>query len=368
MMKKSKVRIGVIGIGVYSAGAHVPAIRELTEEAELVAICRRNVERLKMAKNALGVGAAYTDFREMLGKETLDAVVVSTSNNMHAEPTIAALNQGLHVLVEKPLALKSEDAYAMVEAARLSKRILTVGYNCRFTPSWRAAKEALTDGNIGVIRQAVLRYCIDTRPFWNKAESIVAPIHENAKSGEMKAVFFADNLNADHWRNRSDERGPGFFVEVGTHAVDAMLWLTGGKTSVVVALTENGGLPVDGYVTAQGKLTNGALFSIAFSEATSGDGSFVGQGSGDLTVHGDDGFLAARWQGWNPSRATITIARKGEPKEIIGKDDDITPVGAFVGTIIGDSVNFAPGEECVGPVILTEAIFRSAAENRIVTV
>lgn len=65
-MKKSKVRIGVIGIGAYSAGAHVPAIRELTDKAELVAICRRNVERLEMAKNALDVGAAYTDFREML--------------------------------------------------------------------------------------------------------------------------------------------------------------------------------------------------------------------------------------------------------------------------------------------------------------
>lgn len=163
----------------------------------------------------------------------------------------------------------------MVEAARLLKRILTVGYNCRFTASWRTAKEALTDGIIGVIRQAVLRYCIDTRLIWDKSESIVAPIHERAKSGEMFAVFCADNLNADHWRSNSDERGPGFFVEVGTHAVDAMLWLTGGKPSVVVALTEKGGLPVDGYVTAQGKLTNSALFSIAFSEATSGNGSIV---------------------------------------------------------------------------------------------
>ena len=367
-MKRNKVQIGIIGIGSYSTSAHVPAIQELADTAELVAICRRNEERLILAKKTLNVDSAYTDWHEMLEKEALDAVVVSTPNNMHAEPTIAALNRGLHVFVEKPLALKSEDAHAMIEAARLSKRILFVGYDCRFTSSWQSAKEAIDAGDIGTIRQAVLRYCIDTRPFWQKHEGIVAPIRENAKSGEMSPVFFADNLNADHWRNRSEERGPGFFVEVGTHAVDTMLWLTGGKPSVVVALTESGGLPVDGYVTAQGKLTNGVLFSIAFSEATSGDGSFVGQGDGDLTIHGDEGFLTARWRGWNPKRAEIAITSKGVRKEVNENDGGISPVRAFIETITKDAVNLTPGEDCIGPVILTEAIFRSATENRIVTV
>ena len=58
-MKSSKTRIGIIGIGTYASGTHVPAIRASTETAELTAICRRNEERLKLAKTALDVQSAY---------------------------------------------------------------------------------------------------------------------------------------------------------------------------------------------------------------------------------------------------------------------------------------------------------------------
>ena len=108
MISDNKLRIGIIGIGWYAAINHVPRFRD-TGRAEIVAISRRNPERLALAKKELNVAAAYPDWQKMLEQTMLDAVVICTPNNMHAESTIAALERGLHVLVEKPMALTSQD-------------------------------------------------------------------------------------------------------------------------------------------------------------------------------------------------------------------------------------------------------------------
>src|SRR5437868_1581044 len=102
-MSVPKLRVGIIGLGWYAAGGLVPSLRA-TGRAEVVAASRRSADRLAMAKRDLGIPATYTDWREMLAKEALDAVVVSTPHDQHAEPTLAALERGLHVLLEKPLA------------------------------------------------------------------------------------------------------------------------------------------------------------------------------------------------------------------------------------------------------------------------
>ena len=96
-MSDGKLRVGIIGMGVYAAFAHVPQLKAIAQ-VEVAAISRRNPERLAMAQAAFDVPKAYTDWREMLEQEPLDAVVVSTPHDMHYEPTMVALRQGLHVL------------------------------------------------------------------------------------------------------------------------------------------------------------------------------------------------------------------------------------------------------------------------------
>src|SRR5438445_192733 len=115
-MSPDKLRVGIIGIGFFALASHVPNLRA-TGKTELVAISRRNPARLAMAKEALNVDRAYTDWREMLDREMLDAVIVCTPHNAHLEPTVAALERGLHVLVEKPIAVTTRDAGAMIRAA-----------------------------------------------------------------------------------------------------------------------------------------------------------------------------------------------------------------------------------------------------------
>lgn len=108
-MDDSKIRVGIIGIGMISAYVHVPQVRE-TERAEVVAVCRRDPKRLTGIQKILSVREAYHDWREMLDNAQLDAVVISTPEYLHKEMTIRTLEKGLHVLVEKPMALKTTDA------------------------------------------------------------------------------------------------------------------------------------------------------------------------------------------------------------------------------------------------------------------
>ena len=89
-MSAEKLRVGIIGMGFFAANSHVPDLRG-TGRAEVVAAARRSADRLAMAKRELDIPATYTDWREMLAQERLDAVVVSTPHDQHVEPTVAAL-------------------------------------------------------------------------------------------------------------------------------------------------------------------------------------------------------------------------------------------------------------------------------------
>ena len=163
-MSEQRLRIGIIGIGWYAATVLIPKLRE-TGRVEIVAIARRRADRLALAQRELKIGEAYTDWQEMLEKSALDAVVVCTPPNAHTEPTLVALERGLHVFVEKPMALKSEDAQRMVSAMQ-ADRVLMVGYNARGMGGWRTIHHLLTEGAIGTTRQVDATACVDARIFW----------------------------------------------------------------------------------------------------------------------------------------------------------------------------------------------------------
>ena len=98
-MSKTELRIGIIGAGLWVAAKHGPAICE-GERTVLTAVCRRNPKKLEMIQERLGAAEAYTDWRAMLDQAALDAVLVLTPHHLHCEQTVAALDRGLHVLVQ----------------------------------------------------------------------------------------------------------------------------------------------------------------------------------------------------------------------------------------------------------------------------
>ncbi len=142
-MKRSAV-IGVGGIGKW----HAKMMKD-TGKIDVVAVCDANVALKDWAAKEHPTAHFYTDAKEMFAKEQLDLVAVVTPHNLHAPLAIAALDRGINVITEKPMATRYEDAQAMVAAAKRNGRFVTVFHNRRLDPWYLAAKRALDAGLIG---------------------------------------------------------------------------------------------------------------------------------------------------------------------------------------------------------------------------
>jgi predicted dehydrogenase len=137
-----RVRVGIVGCGLIAQLMHLHYLRELRERFEIAAVCDVSPGTVAAVADRYGVSRRYTDWRAMLDEVELDAVMVLTSTS-HAEPAIAAFRRGLHVFVEKPMAVTTAEADAMIEASRAAGRTLTVGYMKRHDPTYALARETL---------------------------------------------------------------------------------------------------------------------------------------------------------------------------------------------------------------------------------
>ncbi|MBN8217168.1 MAG: Gfo/Idh/MocA family oxidoreductase [Spirochaetes bacterium] len=150
-MAAKPFRVGFIGAGGI---AHTHAKNLLkVEGVELVCAADVNETGLEKFKTEQKVGKTYKDFKEMLAKEkgNIDAVSVCTPNGLHAENTIAALNAGYHVIVEKPMAMTSKECRDMIAAAKKAGKHLVVGFQWRFNPKTVMIKKQADDGVFGKI-------------------------------------------------------------------------------------------------------------------------------------------------------------------------------------------------------------------------
>ncbi len=360
-MTDQKLRIGVIGIGWYAGDTLVPKLRE-TGRAEIVAIARRNPERLAQAQAELQIPVAYTDWREMLEKTELDAVVVSTPPNTHAEPTLAALERRLHVFVEKPIALAPADARRMEEAAAKAERTLMVGYNARGMGSWRTVKRLLSDRAIGTLRQVNISACMDLRFIWR-----AMALPEETQNVFASTAYFSDVFGRDNWRTQPDVVGGGMFGDVGSHIQDIALWLADGTPTQVVQMGHSTGSP--SVLSAVAHLDNGVLLSLAFNDAVSGGETlrpFYSRGR--MTFYGDRGQITTDWTKIMSTEAeTIWLEQEGVRTQVEPTFESVHPATAFVPIVLDGAPNICPAHEAARAVTLTAAVYRSAAEGRIVS-
>lgn len=145
----SKIRVAVIGCGSISKHRHIPEYAA-NEHVELVAFCDLKIERAEEYAAQFGA-KAYTDYKQLLAEVKPDAVSVNLPNALHAPVSIAAAEAGAHVLVEKPMAGSTDEAQAMIEAAKKNNVFLMVGHNQRLMPPHVKAKEILDSGVLGKV-------------------------------------------------------------------------------------------------------------------------------------------------------------------------------------------------------------------------
>ncbi|WP_203567569.1 Gfo/Idh/MocA family protein [Aestuariimicrobium ganziense] len=198
-----KVRIGIVGTGNIARYRHLPCFTE-NESADLVAVCDIKPDVLAAAAKDFDVPQSYADYREMYEKAGLDAVVVSTPNDVHAPATIAALESGLHVLCEKPMALDPAEGQAMLDAANRTGKVLTFGFHYRHMPETMAARRVVDSGELGdvyMVRVTALRR--RGIPSWGTF------VHKHIQGG-------------------------GAMIDFGVHLLDSALWLMGNPKPVEV--------------------------------------------------------------------------------------------------------------------------------------
>ncbi len=190
-----KLRAGIVGCGGIANGKHLPAMKK-NGNFEIVAFCDLIEERAQKAKEEYGTPDArvYTDYHELI-KEELDAVYVLTPNNAHAPVAVAAMKAGKHVMCEKPMAKTYAQAKEMLETAKETGKILTIGYQNRYREDSRYLKKACENGDLGEI-------------YFAKAHAI------RRRAVPTWGVF----LDAE-------AQGGGPLIDIGTHALDLTLWM-----------------------------------------------------------------------------------------------------------------------------------------------
>ncbi|MCC7494908.1 MAG: Gfo/Idh/MocA family oxidoreductase [Fimbriimonadaceae bacterium] len=194
-MAGRKLRVGVIGVGM--GRSHAKGY-QTHPQAELVCLCDLDEARLRAAGEELGVSTLYTDAAEMFAKAELDAVSVATPNVGHAPLTISALEAGLHVLCEKPMAMRTPQCVAMNEAAAKAGRNLMINFSYRFSDLSRALKAQVDAGAIGDVYFA--------RSVWHRRRGVP----------RMGGSF-----------TRQESSGGGPLIDLGVHRIDLALWLMG---------------------------------------------------------------------------------------------------------------------------------------------
>jgi predicted dehydrogenase len=160
------VRIGLIGCGNIGVNAHIPAVHA-NEGMTIVAAADPTPERLQAAADAAGLGVddLHANWRDLLARDDIDAVIVATPQRFRPEIVIAAAEAGKHVLAEKPLALTPAEAQIMIDAARANGVTLAVVHNYHFMPVYQSLKDVLDSGEIGEPEIAELNYLgVEDRP------------------------------------------------------------------------------------------------------------------------------------------------------------------------------------------------------------
>ena len=220
------MNVGIVGCGRVTALRHLPALRRVAG-ARVVALADVDGRRLDEVAREHGIDRRYGSHDELISDPDVDTVAVCVPVSLHVEVAVAALEAGKHVFVEKPLALRPDEAERIAEAAARAGGTATVGFNARHHRLVRRARELVGDGSLGDLQA-------------------------------IRTVFtssFDYRDSAQPWRFRR-ETGGGAMVEMGVHHLDLWRFATGLEVVEVFA-TSNSDREEDETVVIAGVLDGG---------------------------------------------------------------------------------------------------------------
>ncbi len=217
-----RVRVGLIGCG--GRGRYVAERMRKVPNVEFVAVCDVfERKRLRGKEWAGGTCTAHNDFREILDRTDVDAVLVATPDHWHAIPTVLACAAGKDVYVEKPLAHNIREGRAMVDAARRYNQIVQTGTQQRSARHFETMREIISSGKIGNVRYVRIwnfKNSSPGRPLKSTAENVPAGLDWDFFVGPAPMVPYVENRYGN-FRRYWDYAG-GIATNYGTHRFDSV--------------------------------------------------------------------------------------------------------------------------------------------------
>ncbi|HDR4369115.1 TPA: Gfo/Idh/MocA family protein [Bacillus cereus] len=338
------LKVGVIGCGSISQYRHLPEY-EANPYVQIVAVCDSNKKRAKEIANKYGVNM-YTDYNELINCEELDAVSVCTPNDLHASISIVALQSGIHVLCEKPMATSKKDAEMMIEAAEKSGKKLMIGHNQRFVTSHQKAKQLIENGEIGKI------YSFRT-----------AFGHSGPENWSVDGK--------ESWFFKKDEAFLGAMGDLGVHKADLIRYILNEEITEVGAFVETSAKTfsnVDDCAVCMLKSESGIIGTLAASW------SYVSKEDNSTIIYGEKATLRLED---DPTYSLILQYKNGEVvKYELDKIQSNAAVGQsnshvieqFVESILSDKEPLINGVEGMKSLEVILAAIQSSETKQIVTI
>jgi predicted dehydrogenase len=343
-----KVRIGIIGAGWWATSAHIPAVKS-HPDAELLAVQSRKKTKAEKIARDFGARHAVTDIEDMLALKELDAVIVSTTPNVHFAQAKAALERGLHVLIEKPMTFTVEEARELVEIAAQKKLQLLVSCPWHYTPHGIEARRLIHSGALGEIKMISI---LMTNPI----DKLLRGINTTPTHG-LDKVYVEPGKGS--YNDPAIAGGGQIFCQV-SHAAAYIAFLTGLRPSEVYARFDYDGSVNDIYDALTVTLENGALATIASTGATP-----LSERNYEVRVFGSKAIL--QMELWRGTMTLIDFAdqrTKFKPLAETQIYPDKAPALNFIDAVLGKAPNGSPGELGLSSMEIIEAACESAQTNR----
>ena len=204
MARKHPARIGLAIVGAGRVGLFRGEVAARHPQVDFIGVAETKAERGELVAREIGADYVTADYRELLARPEVTAAIISTDEHLHVGPVLAAVERGLSLLIEKPLATELAESERVLEAIRKSGVDAVVGYTQRFRRRWLAAKEKVRTGQLGDVT------LVTSRAFMNRLVAI------------------------DNYRRTDDPASISPMVISGTHALDIVMWLMEAKRPVEV--------------------------------------------------------------------------------------------------------------------------------------
>jgi 1,5-anhydro-D-fructose reductase (1,5-anhydro-D-mannitol-forming) len=325
---------GLIGASTIAREWMIDAIRA-QPEGEVAAVHSSDAERGRRFAAENGIVTSHVRLDDLLADPAVDAVYISTTNELHCPQTLAAAAAGKHVLCEKPLALNVADAKRMVAACRESGVVMGTNHHLRNAGTHQAMRQAIKDGRIG-------------RPLAARV---------------FHAVYLPAHLQG--WRIDRPEAGGGVVLDITVHDADTLRFVLDDEPTEVVALTQSAGMAGAGLedgVMAAIRFRSGLLAQLhdAFTMKHAGTG---------FEVHGAEGSLIGRNVMTQRAIGEVVL-RNAEGERALPVEHEnlyVRSLRRFHAAISGEGRPAATGDDGVRSLALALAAQKSARDGRRVT-